>query len=443
MKRKIILISILTVSILISSFVINQRRVDASVSDVLYYGAETASELAVDAYLFLRDSAQNIKKYVIKALDPGAGSMDIEEAEVNNGEGGVFINETGSYSGRSITVVPEDSVDMGSLTGSYGHSSYDPANTTLDEAIQLGCYDQVKSWADIRFCTYKMYNAVGNIAIRSWTGSQNPNYSDDTYDIDPVNYTSETGDGDLGTSYSSLINDVAVNFYEFIEDVPIEETCFDGIQNQDETGVDCGGVCLVNFGLDCTAWEKCFNGIQDGDETGIDCGGYCLTALGFSCNDSNIETCSDNIMNQDETGIDYGGVCGIGDPVAQPVGNFTDTNVDGLDDISGLDSNGGIGVAIPGVDASSFDPGLPGDTDELGDTDWTGLITGYLSSNPLVTLATGSQINLSGSVCSLDMTLFNKSMSIDFCSLDWMVDIFGTFVLGLMTIRSVFIAMGV
>ena len=43
-------------------------------------------------------------------------------------------------------------------------------------------------------------------------------------------------------------------------------SCTDGIQNGNETGIDCGGPS-------CPACPNCFNGIQDGNETGIDCGG--------------------------------------------------------------------------------------------------------------------------------------------------------------------------
>lgn len=54
-----------------------------------------------------------------------------------------------------------------------------------------------------------------------------------------------------------------------------DETCTDGIQNQDESGVDCGGVC--------DACPTCTDGIQNGDETGVDCGGSdcddCLIGL--------------------------------------------------------------------------------------------------------------------------------------------------------------------
>ncbi|WP_437925629.1 PKD domain-containing protein [Sorangium sp. So ce291] len=44
-------------------------------------------------------------------------------------------------------------------------------------------------------------------------------------------------------------------------------TCSDGIQNQGETGVDCGGPC--------GACATCSDGIQNQGETGVDCGGPC------------------------------------------------------------------------------------------------------------------------------------------------------------------------
>ena len=44
-------------------------------------------------------------------------------------------------------------------------------------------------------------------------------------------------------------------------------TCSDGVQNGNETGIDCGG--------DCTPCVTCDDGIKNGNETGIDCGGDC------------------------------------------------------------------------------------------------------------------------------------------------------------------------
>jgi len=64
-------------------------------------------------------------------------------------------------------------------------------------------------------------------------------------------------------------------------------TCDDGIQNGDETGVDCGG-------SNCPACPTCSDGIQNGNETGIDCGGDCSACAG----------CDDGIQNGDETGVD-------------------------------------------------------------------------------------------------------------------------------------------
>lgn len=47
-------------------------------------------------------------------------------------------------------------------------------------------------------------------------------------------------------------------------------SCSDGIQNGDETDLDCGGSCKSCEPINCN------NGAQDGDETGLDCGGSCI-----------------------------------------------------------------------------------------------------------------------------------------------------------------------
>lgn len=72
---------------------------------------------------------------------------------------------------------------------------------------------------------------------------------------------------------------------------PACPTCNDGIQNGQETGVDCGG--------NCPACPTCADGIQNGQETGVDCGGNCPAC----------PTCSDGIQNGQETGVDCGGNC--------------------------------------------------------------------------------------------------------------------------------------
>lgn len=74
-------------------------------------------------------------------------------------------------------------------------------------------------------------------------------------------------------------------------DCPTESTCSDGVQNGQETGVDCGGP-------DCLPCPTCDDGIQNGAETGVDCGGP-------DCPDC--PTCDDGLQNGAETGIDCGG----------------------------------------------------------------------------------------------------------------------------------------
>jgi hypothetical protein len=48
--------------------------------------------------------------------------------------------------------------------------------------------------------------------------------------------------------------------------VCVPPTCEDGLQNGQETGIDCGG-------SDCTSCPTCEDGIQNGAETDVDCGG--------------------------------------------------------------------------------------------------------------------------------------------------------------------------
>ncbi len=100
-------------------------------------------------------------------------------------------------------------------------------------------------------------------------------------------------------------------------------TCDDGIQNGDETGVDCGGSV-------CPACPTCDDGIQNGDETGVDCGGSTCPAC---------PTCDDGIQNGDETGVDCGGsVC-----PACPTGGCTDVVIDnnGFENGWGIWNDGG------------------------------------------------------------------------------------------------------
>ena len=74
---------------------------------------------------------------------------------------------------------------------------------------------------------------------------------------------------------------------EKMSNIPaILPTCTDGIKNQDETKIDCGGTCSA-----CTGSPSCSNEIKDGNETGIDCGGACTS----TCSEDQYEVLPDQI----------------------------------------------------------------------------------------------------------------------------------------------------
>ncbi len=91
-----------------------------------------------------------------------------------------------------------------------------------------------------------------------------------------------------------------------------EPTCFDGVQNGNETGVDCGGDCDP-----CGSGATCSDGLQNGSETGVDCGGP-------DCDPC--ASCSDGVQNGSETGVDCGGPdcapCSTGGACDTPTGLF-------------------------------------------------------------------------------------------------------------------------
>jgi hypothetical protein len=102
--------------------------------------------------------------------------------------------------------------------------------------------------------------------------------------------------------------------------LPPTASCSDGIQNGDETGIDCGGACP-------DACVDCSDGEQNGDETDVDCGGSCPTGcddgedclvgddcVSLVCDPDTLTctppSCDDGVQNGDESDVDCGGSCG-------------------------------------------------------------------------------------------------------------------------------------
>jgi hypothetical protein len=96
-----------------------------------------------------------------------------------------------------------------------------------------------------------------------------------------------------GGASTPRVDDYSAN-YQY-DDAPVP-TCSDGIQNQDETGVDCGGSCGA-----CPVTPPaptCSDGIKNGDETGVDSGGSCapvVAPLAPLCQNGELAACLANV----------------------------------------------------------------------------------------------------------------------------------------------------
>jgi hypothetical protein len=146
--------------------------------------------------------------------------------------------------------------------GTYG-SQPDGSTVTSTNCLVDGCY------------TFTINDSYGDGICCA--------YGNGSYTVTDANGTVVASGGSFGSSEST-------NFCLSGEPAP---TCNDGIQNGNETGVDCGGP-------DCAPCATCNDGVQNGNETGVDCGGPdCVPCA----------TCNDGIQNGDETGVDCGGSC--------------------------------------------------------------------------------------------------------------------------------------
>jgi len=134
----------------------------------------------------------------------------------------------------------------------------------------------------------------------------------DTPESDGANYGCATGHSSCGTTdmvqnYMDYSDDSCMNLYTQGQKTRMHSvldaggsrrslalsdkcgatpnpTCTDGIQNGDETGVDCGGSSCAP----CNTPPTCTDGIQNGDETGVDCGGSSCAPCQTACTDNEV-----------------------------------------------------------------------------------------------------------------------------------------------------------
>ncbi|MBX7082571.1 MAG: hypothetical protein K1X88_25425 [Nannocystaceae bacterium] len=152
--------------------------------------------------------------------------------------------------------------------------------------------------------------------------------------------------------------------------------CDDGVHNGAETDVDCGGgTCPdCNDGEDCLVDDDCLSGscddvglvclppacddgVQNGDETDVDCGGSCVAdcddgegcLVGDDCISQVCDpamfvclppACDDGVQNGNETDLDCGGSCGATCETGEDC-------LTGLDCIDGVCDQGTLTCAPP------------------------------------------------------------------------------------------------
>ncbi len=204
------------------------------------------------------------------ACDTGGGCTDC-----------INFNQTGTSSFSNQDSAANIAIQDDGSTALLTDNTWRRTNTkyTITANTVLEFEFQSTSQGEIHGIGFDSDNSLTSAQIFQLYGTQN--WGNRDFDYVPSGYTSFSipiGDYYTGNEmYLVLVNDFdngSGNTSSF-RNVRIFEsgttpTCTDGIQNGDETGIDCGGSCEP-----CTIAPTCNDGIQNGDETGVDCGGSC------------------------------------------------------------------------------------------------------------------------------------------------------------------------
>ncbi len=212
--------------------------------------------------------------------------QNLGEVTINAGNGTgctecINFDQTGTSSFSNQDNAANITIQDGGTTAMLTDNTWRRTNTkyTITAHTVLAFEFQSTQQGEIHGIGFDSDESLTSSQIFQLYGTQN--WGNRDFDYTPTGYTSfsiPVGDFYTGTDmYLVLVNDFDngsgntssfrnVRVFENV-DTP---TCNDGIQNGNETGVDCGGSCEP-----CTVDPTCNDGIQNGNETGVDCGGSC------------------------------------------------------------------------------------------------------------------------------------------------------------------------
>ncbi|MBR9920317.1 MAG: T9SS type A sorting domain-containing protein [Bacteroidetes bacterium] len=168
-------------------------------------------------------------------------------------------------------------------------------------------------------------------------------------------------------------------------------SCEDGIQNQDETGVDCGGST-------CPACPTCSDGIQNGEELGVDCGGPDCAPCPCNGQDVTLTIVLDNYPSETTWTITSGGLTyASGGPYSGAGSTVVEVNClnDGCYDFTIFDSFGD-GICCAYGNGSYLLEDASGNTLASGGAFGSSETTNFcLSSTPSLSVSITDETNVS------------------------------------------------
>jgi hypothetical protein len=166
-----------------------------------------------------------------------------------------------------------------------------------------------------RYDVYVKYEIFGEAANRVTFVSESVALEDIKTHANKIKIPPETASGtytlQVSARYQSEVA-VAEAPFSVLSDTPdvvpdTSATCTDGLQNQDEEGVDCGG--------SCPACKSCPSSCDDGDALTVD---YCDASTGFSCVHTGGAVCGDGTCQAAESQISCPDDCKEIEQVANP-----------------------------------------------------------------------------------------------------------------------------